>query len=55
MGFFREEYWSGLAFPTPGDLLDPGIEPTSPQSLALQGDSLPLRQQEAPQSLHNED
>ena len=30
MGFFRQEYWSGLPFPSPGDLLDPGIEPGSP-------------------------
>ena len=29
MGFPRQEYWSGLPFPSPGDLLDPGIEPTS--------------------------
>ena len=29
-GFFRQEYWSGLPFPSPGDLLDPGIEPGSP-------------------------
>ena len=55
MVFFRQEYWSGLPFPTPRDLLIPGIEPTPPLSLALQGNSLPLRQQEAPQSLHNED
>ena len=34
----RQEYWSGLSFPFPGDLLDPGIEPKSP---ALQADSLP--------------
>ena len=34
MGFFRQEYWSGLPFPYPGDLPDPGIEPRSP---ALQG------------------
>ena len=27
MGFSRQEYWSGLPFPTPGDLPDPGIEP----------------------------
>ena len=33
----RQEYWSGLPFPTPGDLLVPGIEPGSP---ALQGGSL---------------
>ena len=38
MGFSREEYWSGLPFPSPGDLPDPGIEPTSP---ALQADALP--------------
>ena len=37
MGFSRQEYWSGLPFPPPGDLSDPGIEPESP---ALQvGDS----------------
>ena len=36
--FFRQEYWSGLTFPSPGDLPDPGIEPRSP---ALQADSLP--------------
>ena len=30
MGFSRQEYWSGLSFPSPGDLPDPGIEPTSP-------------------------
>ena len=36
MGFSRQEYWSGLPFPTPGDLSDPGIEPTSlvPSTLA---------------------
>ena len=30
MEFSRQEYWSGLPFPSPGDLLDPGIEPRSP-------------------------
>ena len=30
MGFLRQEYCSGLPFPSPGDLLDPGIKPTSP-------------------------
>ena len=30
MGFSRQEYWSGLPFPSPGNLLDPGIEPRSP-------------------------
>ena len=37
MGFSRQEYWSGLLFPSPGDLPDPGIEPRSP---ALQADDL---------------
>ena len=37
MGFSRQEYWSGLPFPPPGDLPDPGIEPTSPSSPALAG------------------
>ena len=36
-GFSRQKYWSGLPFPSPGDLLDPGIEPRSP---ALQADAL---------------
>ena len=38
MGFSRQEYWSGLPLPSPGDLPNPGIEPMSP---ALQADSLP--------------
>ena len=38
MGFSRQEYWSGLPFPSPGDLPNPGIEPGS---LALQTDTLP--------------
>ena len=37
MEFSRQEYWSGLPFPSPGDLPDPGIEPESP---ALQADAL---------------
>ena len=37
MGFSRQEYWSGLPFPSPGDLPNPGIEPRSP---ALQADTL---------------
>ena len=35
MGFLRKEYWSGLPFPPPGDVPDPGIKPTSPVSPAL--------------------
>ena len=31
MGFLRQEYWSGLPFPSPRDLSDSGIEPTSPE------------------------
>ena len=38
MGFSRQKYWNGLPFLSPGDLVDPGIEPGSP---ALQADSLP--------------
>ena len=37
MGFSRQEYWSGLPFPSPGDLPDPGIKPASPVSPALAG------------------
>ena len=37
MGFSRQEYWSGLPFPSPGDLPNPGIEPGSP---ALEADAL---------------
>ena len=37
LGFSRQEYWSGLPFPSPGDLPDPGIKPRSP---ALQADTL---------------
>ena len=38
MEFSRQEYWSGLPFPSPEDLPDPGIEPGSPK---LQADTLP--------------
>ena len=37
VGFSRQEYWSGLPFPSPGDLPNPGIEPKSP---ALKADAL---------------
>ena len=43
MGFPRQEYWSGLPFPSPGDLPDPGIEPRYP---VWQVDALPLSYQE---------
>ena len=45
MGFSRQECWSGLPFPSPGILPNPGIEPASP---ALQTDSLPLSDQGSP-------
>ena len=45
MGFSRQEYWSGLPFPSPGYLPSPGIEPRSP---ALQEDSLPTELQGKP-------
>ena len=42
MGFSRQEHWSGLPIPSPGDLFDPGIEPGTP---ALQADCLPSKLQ----------
>ena len=44
-GFARQEHWSGLPFPSPGDRPDPGIKPRSP---TLQADSLPSEPQSAP-------
>ena len=52
MGFSRQEYWSGLPFPPPGDPPDPEIKPTSPGSPALQVDSLPLNRQGSLNSLY---
>ena len=49
MGFSRQEYWSGLPFPVPRDIPDPGIEPTSPAS---QVDSLPTEPPEKPLSTY---
>ena len=45
MGFPRQEYWSGLPCPPPGDLDNQGIEPTSLAAPALQADSLSLSHQ----------
>ena len=47
VGFSRQKYWSGLPFPPPGDLSDPGIELASP---ALQADSLALSHPGSPQN-----
>ena len=44
-GILWQEYWSGLPFPSPGDLLNPGLKPQSP---ALQADSLPTDLQGKP-------
>ena len=48
VGFSRQECWSGLPFPSPGDLPDPGIEPGSP---ALQADALPAEPPGKPELL----
>ena len=45
MGFSRQDYWSGLPFPSPGDLPNPGMEPRSP---SLQADALPSELPEKP-------
>ena len=45
MRFSRQEYWSGLPFPSPGDLPNPGIEPGSP---AVQTDALPSESDPSP-------
>ena len=50
MGFSRQEYWSGLPFPSPGDLPYPGIEPMSP---TLQADALPSEPPGKPVSREN--
>ena len=42
MGFSKQEYWSGLPFPSACDLPNPRTEPASPMSPELQADSLPL-------------
>ena len=49
MGFSRQEYWSGLPFPSPGDLPDPGIDPGS---LALEADALTSEPPGKPQNLY---
>ena len=51
MGFFRQEYWSGLPCPSPGDLPNPGIKPRSP---ALPADSLPAEPQGKPMLFLNQ-
>ena len=50
MEFSRQEYWSGLPYPSPGDLPNPGIEPSSP---AWQADALPSEPAGKPISISN--
>ena len=50
MEFSRQEYWSVLPFPSPGDISNPGIEPESP---TLQADSLPSEPQGKPSVMTN--
>ena len=52
MGFSRQEYWSGLPFPSPGDPPDPGIEVASLMSPASQVDSLLSKLPEKPHSVN---
>ena len=49
MEFLRQEYWSGLPFPPPGDRPNPGMEPTSP---AFRADSLSLSHWGSSHTLH---
>ena len=51
MGFFRQEYWSGLPFPPSGNLPHLGMESKSP---SLEADSLPLSHQGSPKSIYLE-
>ena len=48
VGFSRQEYWSELPFPPPGDLSDPGVDPVSPMFPVMQVDSLMLSQEGKP-------
>ena len=48
MGFSRQEYWSGLPFPSPGDRPDPSVEP---RSLTLRADSLPSEPRGKPENM----
>ena len=53
MGFSRQEYWSGLPYPSPGDLPNPGIEPSSPMSPALHFTTEPLGKPKLKARPHN--
>ena len=51
MGYSRQEYWSGLPFPSTEDLPDPGIEPMSPESPVLAGGFFTTEPLEKPNNL----
>ena len=55
MGFFRQEFWNGWPFPSPGDLPDLEIEPVSLVSPALQADSLPAEPLRKPEMIFQND
>ena len=55
MGFFRQEYWSGLSVPPPGVLPNPGIEPESPVSPALEGMFFTTKSEAAAMPTPNQD
>ena len=52
MGFFRQEYWRVLPFPSPGDLPDPGTKPVSPAAPALAGGFFTTEPLGKPQDTH---
>ena len=52
IGFYRQEHWSGVPFPPPGDLPDPGVKPVFPGSPPLAG-TFPLRPLGNPMSRAN--
>ena len=54
VGFSRQEYWSGLPYPPPGDLSHPGIEPTLPLTPAVQADSLATELPGQPLLMHTQ-
>ena len=53
MRFSRQQYWSGLPFPSPGEIPDPEMEPASLMSLHWQVGSLPLAPPGKPSTVHN--
>ena len=52
MEFFNQEYWSGLPFPTPGDLPDPGVKPRSPSLAGTFFTTEPPGKPQGPQGMY---